>query len=212
MSVYTPYESETSYKEQYPDMVEFEKPWETSVQVSQGHGKISKDSKPLQSEGFGQCFGLILRNQSNLESALFHIDDIDLTYKQTPIVNELMRNYVVGLNIDPTEKEILLTIIDDITEYKCPENYGRMKREAFQSRMEELNSNRIIQARFVRGDCSRDMKSRVVRSLLGYLGIAVVDDLTVNTGEYHWAIVYKPNESRIYIDARNQKKLLRFTF
>jgi hypothetical protein len=193
-------------------MAEFEKPWESTVQVGQGQGKISKEGKPLQSEGFGQCFGLILRNRSNLESALFHVDDIDLTHKQTPTVEELMRNYVTSLDIDSSEREDLIAAIEDITHYRCPQNYGRMNRGNFQLRMEELNSDGIIQARFVRGDDSRDVKSRIVGSLLGYLGVNVMDDLTVNTGRQHWAMVYKPNEAGIYVDARNQKKVLKFTF
>ena len=212
MTAYTPHGPEVSYTGQYPDMVEFEKPWETSIQVGQGQGKISKDGKPLQSEGFGKCFGLILRNRSNLESALFHVDDIDLTHKQTPAVDELMRNYVNSLDIDSAEKDELLAAIDDITHYRCPQNYGRMKRDDFQLRMKELNSGGIIQARFIRGDSSRDMKNRVVGSLFGYLGIDVMDDLVANTGRQHWAVVYKPNESGIYVDARNHKKVLKFTF
>lgn len=100
----------------------------------------------------------------------------------------------------------------DITHYRCPQNYGRMRREQFQVRMEELNREGIIRARFVRGDLSRDVKSRVVGSLLVFLGIKVVDDLVVDTGAYHWSMVYQPRESLILIDARKQKKVLSYTF
>lgn len=69
---------QVSYTGQYPDMIEFAKPWECCIQVGQGSGKLSLDRKPLQSEGFSKCSGLILKNGANLESALFHVDDFDL--------------------------------------------------------------------------------------------------------------------------------------
>ena len=212
MVEYTPYESEVIYSGQYPDMIEFTNLCETSIQVEQGQGKISKYGEPLQSRGFSKCFGLIIRNQLNLESALFHVDDIDLTHTHTPVVGELLRKYVDSLNIDSFERKSLFDAMDEIIHYGLPEFDGGMKRKEFQSRMEELNENGIIQARIIRGDNSHDVKNRIVGSLLGYLGIPVVEDLIVNTGRKHWAVVYKPNESKIYIDVRDQKKLLKFNF
>ena len=217
MTAYTPHELEVSYTGQYPDMVEFEKPWETSIQVGQGQGKVSKDGKPLQSEGFSKCFGLILRNSSNLESALFHVDDIDLTHRQTPIVDELIRNYVDSLDLDPREKNRLLELVSAATRYWNPNSfadrgYNGGERQYLKDRMTELNSEETIQACFIRGDDSRDVRSRIVDCPLSYLGVNVVDDLVVNTGRQHWSMVYKPNEARIYIDARNQKRVLKFTF
>lgn len=207
--IYTPALQEVSYTEQYPDMMEFTNPWENCEQVGQGGAKVSLEGKPLQSDGFGRCFGLILRNQSNLESALFHVDDTDLTHEQTPAVDKLMRSYVSSLEFDGSEKEVLLAVITDITKYEYP---TAMKREQFQSRMEELNAGGIIQARFVIGDASRDVRGRIVGSLLGYLGVKVVDNLRVNTGEYHWGMVYKPKEAVVLVNARKQKKVLSYTF
>jgi hypothetical protein len=212
MTTYTIPKSEVSYNDYYPKIIEFEKPWETSIRVGQGKGCISKMGIPFQSEGFSKCFGLILRNRSNLESALFHVDDIDLNHNQTPIIEELMKNYITHLNIDYTEKNKLLGAITDITHYNYSHNYEKITRKDFQLRMEQLNSDRTIQACFVRGDESRDIKSRIVGSLLGHLGINVVDDLIINTGKQHWAMVYKPNKSEIYVDAKNQKKVLTFMF
>lgn len=203
---YSHYISEVSYTGQYPDMPEFKTPWINCIQVSQGRGRISRD-KTLQSEGFGKCAGLIVRNRSTLESALFHLDDIDLTYMQTPSIKQLMNNYIKSLA--PLDMDVLIPAMRDITGYNYP---GSMKREDFQSRMEELNSDNTIQARFVRGDVSRDLRNRITDSLLGYLGIKVLDDITVNTGQIHWAMIYKPKESIIMIDARKQDKVLTYEF
>lgn len=38
---------EHTYSGQYPNMVEFEKPWESCIRVAQGLGKISLDGQAL---------------------------------------------------------------------------------------------------------------------------------------------------------------------
>lgn len=80
-SVNTPV-SEKKYSGQYPDMIEFEKPWESTIQVGQGRSYISTNGKPLQSEGFSKCPALVVKNRLTYETALFHIDDIDLSPQQ----------------------------------------------------------------------------------------------------------------------------------
>ena len=206
---YTPALEEVSYIGQYPNLLEFEKPWEKCIQVGQGNGEISLEGKPLQSEGFSKCSGLILRNKSNLESALFHIAEFDLDYKQTPVVAQIMENYINNLSLDVSEKEILLSSARVICKYSYPKT---MKRETFQSRMEELNSSGIMQARFLYGDVSREIGRRIVDSLLSYLGFKLIEDIKVNTGQYHWAAVYYPKESKILIDRRKDKKILSYSF
>lgn len=209
MAKYAPSESEISYAGQYPDMIEFAKPWESTIQVSQGAGKISNNGQTLQSEGFSRCFGVIMKNSKTLESALFHVDDIDMTYRQTPIVKELFVTHINASNINKEEKEELLVALEYINNYWCPPN---MKREDFQKKMEKLNSDKIIQAKFILGDDSRDVKFRIVDSLFGFLGVDVKEDLRVETGRLHWDVIYKPNESEIYVNARNKKKVLKFSF
>lgn len=75
-------------------MIEFQKPWEGCIQVGQGLGKLSLDGKPLQSDGFSKCSGLVLRNGNTQESALFHVDDFDLGIWQTPVIREFITNSV----------------------------------------------------------------------------------------------------------------------
>lgn len=210
MDKYTPHESEFSYTGQYPDMPEFEKPWKACVQVSQGHGKISSDGRPLQSEGFSKCIAMLLKNKVNLESALFHVDDIDLKGTQTEVLGYFMENYLRGIDLSPKERKLLLSVTGDVSKYRYPE---AMKRVAYQEKMEELNSKGVIKARFIVGSSGRhSVKDRVTGSLLNYLGVHVGDDILVDTGRAHWALVYKPAEARIYVDARSQEKVLTFSF
>ena len=63
---YTECTSRTPYTGQYPNMIEFSKPWTSCIQVGQRYGAIS-NTKPLQSEGFSQCTALILKNNQSLE-------------------------------------------------------------------------------------------------------------------------------------------------
>jgi hypothetical protein len=51
----------TEYTGQYPDIPEFQEPWQHCVTVGQGSGEISS-SKPLISEGFGYWSAFIGRN------------------------------------------------------------------------------------------------------------------------------------------------------
>lgn len=210
---YTPYGSETSYTGQYPPILEFDRLKEY-IKVGQGDGKISLNGRPLESEGFGQCFGVILRNRDNLESALFHVSDLDLnTVKQTILVEELMKNHIHHSVISDKEREELLETLPYICKYNCPSNYGKMTRKEFQRRMEKLNKNKIIQARFIGGDSSRiHCRSRIEDSLFNYLGIQVKDDILVDTGGIHWDLLYKPNEEDIYVNSRKQDKVLTFKF
>lgn len=209
---YTPHESETSYTGQYPNMSEFEKPWEGCIQVGQGNGKISLDEKPLESEGFSNCVGLILRNKNSLEGALFHIDDIDLScdyyHHQTEVVEHLVKNYLKEKGL--SNRERLFSALHDVCGYWYPK---AMKREKFQEIMEELNKDKIIQARFVGGNSSRTwIKSRIKDSLFGFLGIPIKNDILVDTGIYPWDLLYKPNEEGIYVNSIKQKKVLAFKF
>jgi hypothetical protein len=63
----------TGYAGQYPDIPEFQKPWEHCVRVGQGYGEIST-SRPLISEGFGYCSALIIINLKTDASLLLHLD------------------------------------------------------------------------------------------------------------------------------------------
>lgn len=209
MTEYTPHISEVPYTAQYPDMPEFEKPWEGCIQVGQGQGALSSDKKPLQSEGFAKCAGLILRNESTLEAALFHIDDFGLNGKQTKVVESFMRDYFVSLGLDPQKEEGLYSALSDICKYYAP----RMGREEFQRRMEELNKEGIIKACFVGGTISvLFVRHNITRDLFGFLGIKILDDIKADTAEAHWALVYKPEENVIYFDSRSQSKVLSFNF
>lgn len=201
--------SETSYTGQYPDMPEFKKPWEGGVhQVGPGGGKLSKDQKPLQSEGFDRGIAMALKNKANGDVALFHIADIDLEGHQEGIVEEFMARFLDGLELDPEIKRDLLSASNKVSHYKYPRS---MKREPFQKAMEMLNKDGVLKAHFVFGSDSRYVvKGRIIGSLLSYLGIQVEDDICADTGDRCWHIVCKPSEGQILVDAKNQKKVLEF--
>lgn len=198
-----------SYTGEYPKMPEFERPWEVCMQVGQGSGKLSLDRRPLQSEGFSKCSGLILKNESTLESALFHIDDIDLGVEQTPVVRQFITDYINSLDLDQKVKTSLLSAASDLTKRLYPK---AMKREELQKIMEELNRDGVLKAQYIVGSNSGRSKDRIVGSLLGYLGVGLVDDISVDTGNAHWAVVYKPNDQEIFVDARSQKKVFIYSF
>jgi len=215
--IYTLALKKVSYSSQYPNGVEFGIPPGGYIYVGQSQGGISPDGQPLQSEGFAQCSALILKNSQTLESALFHIDDINLNYKQTPIVDQLVRNYIAGLDLDQTEKETLPNLISAAARFWnlktfTDRPYGEKERQAFKARMAELNHEGALKACFILGDTSRDVKGRVMGELLSYFGIDAVEEIIVKTGQYHWGIAYKPQESTVLVNAEKQKKVLSYLF
>lgn len=215
--IYTLALKKVSYSSQYPNWVEFGLPQGGYVDVGQAQGGISPDGKPLQSDGFAQCSALILKNSQTLESALFHIDDINLNYKQTSIVGQLVINYVAGLDLDPTEKETLPPLISVAARFWnlktfTDRPYEEKERQAFKARMTELNHEGTIKACFIGGDASRDVKSRVMGELLSYFGIDTAEEIIVKTGQYHWGMAYKPQESTVLVDAKKQKTVLSYLF
>lgn|SRR3989338_7347545 len=217
MTVYFPSISETLYSGDYPDMIEFRKPWESCIQVGQGRGNISSDGKSLQSEGFGKCCALILKNAKTSESALFHIDDINLNEKQTPIVEQVMQNYIESLHLSDEEKRRLLALASGASRFWnvtgfTQKPYSGIERDVFISKMRELNSDSTMRACFVMGDVSRDIEHRVMGELLNNFGIHTSTNILVQTGAVHWGILYKPAESVIIVDSRKYKKSLNFSF
>ncbi len=212
MTKYTKSESEFSYTGQYPGLTEFKKPWEEGIEVVQGKGALSTNETPLQSGGFSKCSAMLLKNERNKNSALFHIEDIDLNRTQLKIVGEFIKDYVSSLKIDPKEKDALFAAFDHVCNYEDPSRYGAMEREDIQKRMEKLNRAGAVKACFVEGTRGRRLKDRIFKSVLNYLGVRVEADILVDTGDYHWALVYVPKEKKIYVNAKSQKKVLTFTF
>lgn len=210
--IYTPHLTEVSYRKQYPDMIEFARPWECCIQVGQGCGKISKDGQTLQSEGFSFCSGLILKDKKTLESALFHIDEWDLPDRSCPTLEEFMVDYISRLDIGDKETNQLIDVSRYIAFYRCPSNYGRMKREEFQEIMEKLNETGDLTGQFIFGTVSRHTKNRIVDNMLKYFGVKVQDDILVKTGQVHWDVVYKPKESTIFVNNGIYNKVLSYNF
>lgn len=106
-------------------------------------------------------------------------------------------------------KNSLLLASLDVAKYMYPKT---MSREQFQKRMEELNRDGVLKAQYVAGSDSRDIKDRIMRSLLSYLGIKAVGDIIADTGDVHWALVYRPKEEQVLVDVRSQKKVFIYSF
>jgi hypothetical protein len=217
MTHYSQPESEFLYAETYPDMVEFHKPWDCCVRVGQGRGGISSDGKPLLSEGFGLCAALIIKNVQTSESSLFHIDEWNLSERQTPVVEQMIHNYIGGLSLSDEERERLLCLASGASRYWNLKNfsnkpYTMLETTDFRNRMRELYVDGTIKVCFVRGGVSRDIDSIVMRELLNNFGITNSTNILVDTSNVHWGVLYKPQESTIFVDARKDKKLLTFSF
>jgi hypothetical protein len=186
--------------------------------VAQGEGGTTYGEKPLRSDGFAMCSALILRNTRTLESALFHIySDLHLDYNQTSIAAQLVKDYIVGLDIDGKEKKALFPLISSAARYWNLKNstdtdYDDEQRNAFKTRMTELNRDRGIKACFVRGDISRDLKNRIYEEFLSYLGINSIQEILVKTSGFHWSMAYKPRESTVLVNLTKQKKVLSYSF
>jgi hypothetical protein len=161
MTNYTFPESEAVYCGDYPNMAEFHKPWESCIEVLRADGKFS-NGKPIISEGFAECFGLILRNRSNTDSVLFHFDNPRLNRKQCSAVEDFMRSYLNSLHIKETERKELISAMEHIVGYENPPGNSRLDREGFRARMKQLNNEKIIQAKFAYGDCSHDEKKELL--------------------------------------------------
>jgi hypothetical protein len=217
IKTHTAWISEAQYSGQYPDMPEFETPWTCTLQAGQGQGRISADGTPLQSEGLGHCSILLLKNFSTLETALFHSDDWNLNYHQTPLVAQLVHNYIKSQHLPASETDRLIELSAAATRYwnimdLRDKHYSQEERDYLRARMAELNRDRCLKACFVYGDVSRQVKAIVERELLEGLGIMDSEEILVNTGEVHWAIVYKPKESLVLVDARLRDTMLGFNF
>ena len=216
-SKYTRPIAEVSYSSQDANWVEFGIP-KCCVYVGQAQGGISTDGKPLVSDGFAKCESLVAKNNQTLETALFHIQEWNLSHEQTPFVGQLVKNYIASLDLDKTEKYVLPALVAAASRYWSRKGftdtreYRESEREAFKARMAELNRDRILKACFIRGNISLDRKNIIIGELLSYLGINDADEILVNTGQIHWGMAYKPKESVVLVDVKKQKKVLSFSF
>jgi hypothetical protein len=186
--------------------------------VGQGEGCLSSDGKPLKSEGFYTCSALIIKNTKSLESALFHLDNYRFNYKQTSVVEILVMNFLASLDLDSAEKDSLADLVSAATHYWNKRKftggkYNLAEREAFKSRMAELNNDGTIRACFILGDSSNRNIGYIVRKeFLDDLDIGVEKEIFISTGDSHWGTVYRPHDSTVLINLREQKKVLSYSF
>lgn len=64
------------YEGQYPNIPEFQKPWENVVQVGQGRAAISTDRKSLETEGISSCHIGIIGGVGFGESVMVHFEPL----------------------------------------------------------------------------------------------------------------------------------------
>ncbi len=208
MITYTKPEAEFSYTKQFPKMEELIPTWNKSKYVHQGCGGISSDKAPLYSEGFSRCSALILKDTTTLESTLFHIDNWQLSHRAEPTFEEFMRHSIYALTPDARQVKELLEKAKSVIYHQAQP----ATRTKFREDMETLNHQRTIKAQFVFGSESREVRDIVKRELLDYFAIDVLQDIFVDSGRQHWSVFYNPENSDLFVEARNQKKVLKFSF
>jgi len=197
--------SEINYVGDYPDMPEFSTPWEVkAVQVGQGSSGRSFNGEALESEGFSKCSALIIKNSGTNESALFHIDELDLGDRQVGTFRTVVDNFIEMSNVETTKKEQLKTAAGEVSRYLNPKN---IRRDELAEELKKINQNKTLTAAYIVGNDGRDIQDRLEKSLLEYLGIPIVLKKVIDSGRMHWAIVYKPDVGKIYIDLRSKKKV-----
>lgn len=103
----------TPYQGDYPQIPEFEKPWETCIQFGQGNAQISKEGVPIQSEGFSKCAALIIQNLDTSEVYGAHIDDWRLNDKQYEKLETLSKGRYAARFIRGSLSRDLKDIITD---------------------------------------------------------------------------------------------------
>jgi len=133
----------------------------------------------------------------------------DSRRKQTIVVQDLLERYLLSISIPEKERELLLFTIKEICNYQYP---TKIKREECREKMARW-VNGQIQARFVSGTEGRyAVGERVYKDFLSNLGIFLKPLIVVDSGKFHWGVVYRPKEKRIFIQTDNQKKLFTFLF
>jgi hypothetical protein len=194
---------------QYPEMLEFQKPWESTVRVSQGFANPSYEGIPLWSDGFSKCVALILRDSSSLDSILFHISTLDMEYpEQTVPLREYMLHFLEKQDMPAEEKNEMKEAIPFICKYWPPEN---MTREEFTEKMALINADKIkgcfIYGRYGRGSIRKSIEN----SMLNYFNIKNTE-IALDSGEQHWGLVYCPTTSRLFIALDNKRELAEYEF
>jgi hypothetical protein len=192
-------------------LYEFNKLWETGIYVETGGGSISRKGISLCSGTFSQCTGLILMNRANLESALFHINDLDINEDQGEIVNEFITDYINGLDLKTHEKKIICSAVNYVTKFDNSGQYGFIGERELKDKMQKLNQDGIIQAKFIYGDASSSRtRDRTVKFLLDSLGVKIDKDIPVRAR--WWEMIYHPNDSKIYVRQTHSDKILESIF
>lgn len=208
MIIYTKPDAEFPYEGLDPNINEFIPSWERRRYVNQGYGRISTDKAPLYSEGFSQCSALLLKDTTTLETALFHIDNWQLSDRAEVTFEEFMKHSIYALTQDQRQAEELCDRAKSLI-YQQADPAERLK---FQEEMEKLNNSRRVKAQFIFGSQSRMVRNSVSRDVLTHFAINPNKDIFIESGQKHWHVFYNPENSDLFVDARSQKKVLKFRF
>ncbi len=95
-------------------MEEFAEPWNCCLRFAAGGGDISKDGTPLESAGFGLCYGFSLHSVKTLETAAFHVNDIEPNYEQRLKIRSLSRGeYVAVFSCGGASRNYINLVLSD---------------------------------------------------------------------------------------------------
>jgi hypothetical protein len=211
--IYTKPESEVRYKPRNgwaPDVHELIKPREQMNYVGQGQGLVSADGTPSYSEGFAKCSALILKIQGTNNSALYHLDDWDFPVEErSKSFKQLIEIYLNSLNLPKGKKDLLSETANEILGCRRPE---KMSYDEFAGEMQALNPDGVFRGQFIFGSESRRLSKIVYNEFLSQFGIKINKDIFVDSGRYHWGLLYKPTESEILTYTSHKYKLRKFPF
>jgi len=212
---FTPHSKEHPYVPSPSHHGIYRKQWVRASDVDEGDAKISADGSSLVSTCFVGCIAMILQNKATLDTALFHIYDRDLglNLKQQEVLEQFMADYICSLDIYSEERSDLLSANNSICNRIAPKKYAIMSEKDFRMRLNELDKDENVQAKFVLGD--RGIYSRkvnVVNNSLIPLGLPVLADIHVDVGGSRWGIGITPTVPAIFIDNRLQTRILEFPF
>ena len=180
--------------------------------VHTGGADISTDGRVLQSSGFKDCTGLLLKNENNGSPALFHNNDEFITGERGMVLGDFAMAYLSGLSqLGDRTRRALAGVIESFARGEYFAKEGLMDLQAFEKIMSRLNLDGALHGRFIYGKAGMSLYTySMMNETLKYFGIRLDADIYVPSMELD--IAYHPKESKLAINNRSQKLVLEYKY
>jgi hypothetical protein len=153
--------------------------------VGQGDGKLVESGK-LYSSGFSQCSAFVFENPQTKLGGLFHVADLDFEIPHQKLLKQFFLTWLNTVKVEPEERKKLAQAISDVSFYKYP---ASMRREDIAPALQKLGIG-STKAHLFGGDSGRYyIDSRLRKSLLEFLGVALPPTTVFNNHRRHWSIL-----------------------